>query len=242
MNVAGTQIEAFDGRRYCLGNEDQRCKLDLDHEGSEFPHFVGSWLEKARGSSDSFEALIYLWVAFDAWLAEFADPVDERDRPLLNAAARDANLIERFAKLLRDGEEFGPLAREFHSLWPIFNVRRLAQKGIAPWNSHQESRETYCTKCFDSGLDHKAYEPRSFGYHKRVSGDLVPQGVPIPLDWPHTLAAIYQVRCNLFHGGKAFQMDSDKQFARLAFEILWKVWGRPMCPAGSRLPSVPPAR
>jgi hypothetical protein len=228
MNVTGTQLRRFMAAASCLGDDYQRCKLDRVLEGSEFLHFVRRWLEKARGSSDSFESLIYLWVAFDGWLAELAVPVEqiEYDRPLLNATARDADLSERFAKLLKDGEEFGPLAREFHSLWPIFNVRRLAQKHIAPWNPHQESRETYCTKCFDSGLDPKAYEPRCFRRHEPVAEDLGLERVPIPLDWRHTLAAIYQVRCNLFHGGKAFQMDCDQQFARLAFEILWNVWGK----------------
>jgi len=31
----------------------------------------------------------------------------------------------------------------------------------------------------------------------------------VPIDWPHTLSAIYQVRCNLFHGYKGVYSEND---------------------------------
>ena len=45
----------------------------------------------------------------------------------------------------------------------------------------------------------------------------------IPADWRHVMAAIYQVRCNLFHGGKAYYPE-DIEFVGLAYELLWGVW------------------
>jgi hypothetical protein len=32
----------------------------------------------------------------------------------------------------------------------------------------------------------------------------------VPLDWGHTLAALYRVRCNLFHGEKARSSENDR--------------------------------
>jgi hypothetical protein len=47
---------------------------------------------------------------------------------------------------------------------------------------------------------------------------------PIPVDWPHVIAMIYQVRCDLFHGGKNYSKDRDRLFISLAYRILWEVW------------------
>jgi hypothetical protein len=38
------------------------------------------------------------------------------------------------------------------------------------------------------------------------------------------LSMVYQVRCNLFHGGKNYSSESDRQFITLAYKILWQVW------------------
>ncbi|MDO8691418.1 MAG: hypothetical protein Q7R39_15655, partial [Dehalococcoidia bacterium] len=42
----------------------------------------------------------------------------------------------------------------------------------------------------------------------------------IPLDWPHTLAALYRVRCNLFHGEKALDSENDGQVVAAALRAL----------------------
>jgi hypothetical protein len=43
---------------------------------------------------------------------------------------------------------------------------------------------------------------------------------PCPLDWKHTLAAIYQVRNNLFHGEKAGHSTVDKAIVSAAANTL----------------------
>jgi hypothetical protein len=42
----------------------------------------------------------------------------------------------------------------------------------------------------------------------------------VPLDWSHTLAALYRVRCNLFHGEKARGSENDRVVVARAHETL----------------------
>jgi len=42
----------------------------------------------------------------------------------------------------------------------------------------------------------------------------------IPLDWPHTLQAVYQVRCNLFHGEKGANSESDREIVTAALRAM----------------------
>jgi hypothetical protein len=46
------------------------------------------------------------------------------------------------------------------------------------------------------------------------------EGGSIPMDWPHTLAALYRVRCNLFHGEKAPYSEIDRTIVRAALRVL----------------------
>jgi hypothetical protein len=41
-----------------------------------------------------------------------------------------------------------------------------------------------------------------------------------PLDWGHTLAALYRVRCNLFHGEKARNSENDRLVVSAAYDTL----------------------
>lgn len=49
---------------------------------------------------------------------------------------------------------------------------------------------------------------------------LINDQLPAYLDWPHTLAAIYQVRCNLFHGEKSRNSDNDQAIVFAAYRVL----------------------
>jgi hypothetical protein len=61
--------------------------------------------------------------------------------------------------------------------------------------------------------------PRCYERHKR-------EGKRCPLDWEHTVAAIYQVRCNLFHGEKAAHSEEDKAIVMAAVNTLVPVLKR----------------
>jgi len=44
---------------------------------------------------------------------------------------------------------------------------------------------------------------------RRAGNVIAMAGESVPIDWPHTLAAVYQVRCNLFHGHKAAHSEME---------------------------------
>lgn len=214
------------------GNILDESKLDrrlLDKIG--FDIFMKPWLRKAysaRNNREWFEALIYLWVTFNAWTAQIIvnRRLSEHDSMLVQAAARDPDLAERFESLRSHDRRFRDICAEFYSLWPVFKVRALLDRGIEGWNSNLESRAEFREGCLMVGVERQDFRPRCYLQHQgelTTWDEVRPESVPD--DWAHALSAIYQVRCNLFHGGKSFRESRDLKFARLAFEILWTVWG-----------------
>jgi hypothetical protein len=175
------------------------------------------------------EAFIYLWVTFNAWIAIVVAETrcNEEDGYLWRAAGLDLQLSTRFDELKTTDNLFQAKVKEFQELWPIFKVHTLVDKGIESWGAwgSNESRADYRIKCFRHDLERSDYSPRCYEEHQtddvRVTG-----GSPsnVLADWAHTLSAIYQVRCNLFHGGKSFVNTKDMNFTRLAYNILFDVW------------------
>jgi|GEM_PF-2143519 hypothetical protein len=191
-----------------------------------------------RGSPDYFNNFIYLWVVFNSWLSICASedlPDPEQDTSLVSAAACDQILTERFDKLKLSGD-FHEFSVHFAKLWPIFKARTIVDKGIKPWTS--VSRQTFVDETvttlrtmFGDNI-RKHISPACYERHinsEQSSFGAIWQGPPN--DWPHTLRAIYQVRCNLFHGGKSYRSSKDMEFVRLSFELLWRVW-KPEIPEG----------
>jgi hypothetical protein len=205
------------------GDRIERSRLDR-----HFASFARPWLhraERARAENEPFEALIYLWVTFNAWASQVVSNRDrtEEDAYLIQVAARDERLCDRFTNLTdRDQTWRGQLNR-FHGLWPIFKSRTLVEQGLGAWEEGgaTETRAQYRERVFAAGLRPRDYAPRCFLEHQ-AGGVVDPAAVP--LDWPHALSAIYQVRCNLFHGGKSFIYGRDQDFATLAYDVLHGVW------------------
>ena len=65
------------------------------------------------------------------------------------------------------------------------------------------------TRAYIEAGAHK-FEPRCYLAHEEQP----------PLDWGHTLAALYRVRCNLFHGEKARSSENDKTVVAAAYSTL----------------------
>jgi len=195
----------------------------------DFDDLVRPWICRALESSENdnyFEAFIFLWVTFNAWAAAIVANRDksDHDRYLIEAVGHDPALCSRFATLRKSDRYFEKYTKEFAQNWPIFKVRALHAHGLGAWDKKQESRDSYRKQCLAQGLTYKDYQPCCYTDHTK--------GSPLPIDWPHTSAAIYQIRCNLFHGGKDFRVSSDQEFTRYAFEILSKVW-LPELPRGN---------
>ena len=215
----------------CIVN-DRHDSLDRSRANHGFWAVTNDWVERSRRALQHqkyFEALIYSWISFNAWVGRVV--VDRgnsnRDRFLVASAAMDEPLSTRFCSLLLDGGQTAEAASRFRSLWPVFKARGLSDHEISFWQAHwdDESRNEFRTRCFRLGLGGSDCGPSCFIYHqpkgtKQVDYD--PEHVP--LDWAHTLHAIYMVRCNLFHGGKSYRHGGDREFVKLAAMILGAVW------------------
>lgn len=197
--------------------------LNRTHQSKEIEEFLRPWLaraEKREHWNDYFEAMIYLWVCFNAWLLYVVEDIGEEltDSFLVQAAGHDKILNDKFEQLKQADPGFAQLVAEFSALWPVFQVKALVKNGIEGWQQYdlEETRADYINRCLARGLEQKYYSPKCYLEHDRKP----------PADWAHTLSVIYRVRCNLFHGGKSFLYSRDREFVRYAFLILWHVWGK----------------
>ncbi len=189
------------------------------------------WLVRADVNSKQsscenyFQPFIYLWIAFNSYLLNVAEEdIGDQERDLIYAIAHDSEMNNKFTALYYNKTDFREIVDEFSSLWPIFRVKDLVREGIDGWRQYStdESREFYRNRIFQHNKnkvkkDRILFEPRCFMEHSCEKP---------PSDWTHTLLAIYQIRCNLFHGGKSFLTSRDKEFVRYAYVILWEVWGK----------------
>jgi hypothetical protein len=201
-------------------------------QDSELWNFVRSWSRKIQTASyrepgSSFERFIFLWVSLNAW-ASIAVPDQSRnhqDSYLIHALSHDPGLNSIFDKLYENAS-FRKQVDSLAALGPVFQTLWLRNKNQAPWQGEEtETRTQYVQRVI--GLD---------PFHRPPRGGEIPAFSPacalthrgvdegIPSDWPHILHMIYQVRCNLFHGGKSYQDAADQIFVNSAFKILWSVW------------------
>src|SRR5262245_57209145 len=159
--------------------------------------FERAWQARECKDEDSFEPFIFTWFAVNGWAA-CVTGVDQ-DQKYLKALMSDQTMCQDFARLFSDsGAPFRSYAADFAWLWPIFEVKDLRQRRI---NGIQSGgRDTIVRSYLAEGAG--KYQPQCWKRHRDA-------GEQVPLDWPHTLAAIYRVRCNLFHGEKAAHSEMD---------------------------------
>jgi hypothetical protein len=170
--------------------------------------FGRAWKARNCKAEDAFEPFIFAWIALNGWAA-CVSGVDQ-DRAYLDALMCDETLCQDFARLLSDpGTPFGSQATEFARLWPIFEAKELRRRGIIRW--HWDDRDTMVNNYLAAGV--RKFDPSCWKRH-------IDTGEQVPLDWPHTLAAVYRVRCNLFHGEKAAHSEIDRRLVSCAFLTL----------------------
>src|SRR6266446_4683522 len=152
-----------------------------------------------------FEAFIFAWIAFNGW-ASCISGIDQ-DRTLILALKKYEPISTKFEEMFDSDACFRSYATQFSQFWPIFEVkstRRVHYEG-------DDDREKIIKLYFDLGAT--IYSPPCWERHKT-------QGPKIPVDWPHTLDALYRVRCNLFHGEKALSSENDKRIVSCAAHTL----------------------
>ncbi len=179
----------------------------LHRDGREL---IRGWLERAarrRPGGPDFESFIYLWIAFNGWAACVTGK--DADREWQRALVADPDLNNRFVRLVAESTtRTAEAARRFSALWPIFRVAELRERQIEYWASDQRDRATMMRAYIEAGA--YKFEPPCYRAHEEQP----------PLDWGHTLAALYRVRCNLFHGEKARSSENDQTVVAAAYATL----------------------
>lgn len=216
----------------------------VDHD-SELWRFVETWIKRFKrrdpaprtrnrtrspsGALDGdFENFIYLWVSVNAW-ASMAVPDQSRnheDAYLVHSMANDAALKAHFSNLL-ENRRFREDVENLAALGPVFQVLWMRNHHIHAWRRDaDESRSGFVARVFERDPFHRIPgKPQIFpAFAPACAKTHLDAGESIPADWPHLLHMIYQIRCNLFHGGKTYESAADRDFVDYAFKILWRVW------------------
>lgn len=116
----------------------------------------------------------------------------------------DEELSQDFAKHMKT--DFATAAQNFQNLWPIFSSKDLG------YNAGSADNRAARIKQYSKIQPPPGHKPPcAFEHSDRKE---------IPIDWPHTISAIYQVRCNLFHGYKGLHSENDVLIVSKAFRIL----------------------
>ena len=117
--------------------------------------------------------------------------------------------MQQFNDTLRESTDLRTIAEKFRSYWPVFKAQELKRLGaLTYWHENRQR-----TIAHDLGSGARSFAPACFQRHTE-------SGEEIPLDWPHVLAAIYLVCCNLFHGDKAPHSEIDRVLVHSSFQIL----------------------
>ena len=181
---------------------------DLHPEGKRL---ITSWFAKAWNQREDenakFESFIFAWFAVNAWAACITGK--DRDVEYINHLSRDVGLQSRFQHLLVSSPDFQSAARCFHRMWPIFKAQRIRRHEVRAGEGL--TRDEVVAHYLGFGINE--YAPDCWSKHKAADEET-------PLDWQHTLAAIYRVRCNLFHGEKSAHSEMDRLVVRAAFDVL----------------------
>jgi hypothetical protein len=157
---------------------------------------------------NSFEPFIFGWIALNSWASCVTG--SEKDSEFLRPLALDQDLRRRFDKQFDAGES-QRVAEEFRVFWPILRplpIRQIPDDGA--------TRDDLILR----ELSRRWEKPRS---RPECAARHCDNREEIPLDWPHTFSAIYQVRCNLFHGSKSLYSDIDTQIVCSAFRVLVRI-------------------
>jgi hypothetical protein len=172
--------------------------------------FERAWQARQCSPEDSFENFIFAWFAFNGWAACVTEL--DQDRAYIDALMCCPEVTEHFQAALNSPDSgLAQHASNFASLWPIFEVRALRQHGIHTWDVRHKERAGLVEDYLSRGA--KSFQPQCWKRHKQA-------GQQSPLDWPHTLSALYRVRCNLFHGEKAAHSEMDQGVVASALQTL----------------------
>jgi hypothetical protein len=186
---------------------------DLLHE--EGRTLIQNWFQRSMDMQNCqgeacFDAFMSLWLAFNAWASCISNT--DIDRDYIDALMRNQGICDEFRMLVAAPDSrFASYVTQFAKFWPIFDVKSLRRQGIARPFTFSTEREEIIRQYFNLGA--LRFNPPCWKRHMDT-------GEQVPIDWPHTLSALYKVRCNFFHGQKAPDSEMDQQIVSSAFHTL----------------------
>lgn len=158
-------------------------------------------LANADGQPPSFMAFVYRWMGFNGWMS--AVTLGDSDREIIDALAAAPRLIDGYDQLTARDAAFAEAVTAFAAMWPVLNAKSVRAKlGYAAFNHHD--RPALLALCAANNV---RQQPRRW----------MARSVP---SWEQLLRAIYQVRCNLFHGEKSPQAFRDDELVTGSDKIL----------------------
>jgi hypothetical protein len=174
---------------------------------------IRSWFRRSqlimeRHPESVFEPFIFAWFAFNGWGMCVTEA--DNDAVMIKSLALDQQMTEQFETLLAEPDSvFADSAKNFVRLLPIFDVKALTEAGILRFDNEDRAKRVnfYLTRGATE------YDPKCWKRH-------ADSGEATPLDWAHTLKAIYKVRCNLFHGRKSAHSEMDRRIVSAALYTL----------------------
>jgi hypothetical protein len=200
-------------------------KVDLSRYRTLHPdgrRLVSGWFQRAWEArnctpANNFEPFIFAFIALNAWAS--CVTTFDRDRDWRDALSLDQTLSDDFSRLVDDpSSPVGGPADELRRLWPVLEVQSLRQLRIGPGMSGGKRQEIVNRYLGHPRAGRLRFEPRCWKRHRDTDEE-------VPLDWPHTLAVLYRVRCNRFHGEKARHSEMDQRIVYLAFCVLVGFFG-----------------
>lgn len=179
----------------------------LPREGQ---NLIGGWFKLAcdrleEGEEKCFDAFVFAWIAFNGWASCITNL--DGDRRIIRTLMQYEPICQKFTELCASDTNLNSYATHFRDLWPIFETKSVHHVQFAGGADRQQIVKRY----FDSGAS--IYSPPCWQRHEQEGGQT-------PVDWPHTIDALYQVRCNLFHGEKALSSMNDRAIVSCAAHTL----------------------
>ncbi|SEQ52133.1 hypothetical protein SAMN05428969_3345 [Devosia sp. YR412] len=155
-----------------------------------------------RGGHDH-HAFFDLWVSFNIWVACVTGL--ERDAEMIRDIGNDNRLSVAFRELKQRDPHFATQLRRFEPMWPVFKAQDVVQRLGRDFAYRFDNRAAFNAAIIDNAKISR--KPTNW-----VAGQDV--------RWSDLVSVIYQVRCNLMHGHKSTQSESDRELIDLSRNLL----------------------
>ncbi len=162
---------------------------------------------QADPATTGINAFAFVWAAFNG----FGACVTRQDREIdiVKRTATCPELSRRFGQVMADDDAFRREVNAFAQSWPIFRAQDVRATGATflPFATRADRVAHYLR---DAGI---RYQPECYAAHRADGGS-------VPVDWAHTLHAIYRVRGNLFHEKQSVTSETEPQIVHAACGVL----------------------